>query len=93
MAGLPKYYCFKPEIKLEEGRLVVQLRPIDWQDLVEDEMSPTRCGECRQFDDTGYSNPDSEMPMLRMGHCRILGRDVQACWFCGSAERREGGTP
>ena len=48
------------------------------------------CDKCRWFDDRGYPNPDPEMPELRMGHCRILGRDVQACWFCATGER-EGG--
>ena len=48
------------------------------------------CGQCRWFDDRGYPNPDPEKPELRMGHCRILGRDVQACWFCATGER-EGG--
>lgn len=45
------------------------------------------CDDCRWFADTGYSNPDPEMPMLHMGYCRILGRDVQACWFCATGER------
>lgn len=47
------------------------------------------CDKCRWFDDIGYPNPDPEMPELRMGYCSILGRDVQACWFCGAGEQKE----
>ena len=47
------------------------------------------CGDCRWFNVTGYPDPDLYMPELRMGHCFILGRDVQACWFCGFGEQKE----
>lgn len=48
------------------------------------------CDKCRWFDDIGYPNPDPEMPELRIGHCGYLGRDVQACWFCATGERKGG---
>ena len=48
------------------------------------------CGDCCWFTDTGFPDPDPDMPELRMGLCLNLGRDVQACWFCATGER-EGG--
>ena len=47
------------------------------------------CGDCRDFDDTGYENPDPEMPELRMGYCRSWRRDTQACVFCSHRVRKE----
>lgn len=47
------------------------------------------CGDCRWFNVTGYPDPALDMPELRMGHCFTLGRDVQACWFCGTGEHKE----
>lgn len=54
--------------------------------LASAEAFNVRCTNCRWFDDTGYENPDPEMPELRMGWCRVLGRHVQAAWYCGSAD-------
>lgn len=64
---------------LAEGRLEA-IPPADVRPVV-------MCGDCRWFNDRGYPNLDPEMPELRMGHCRILGRNVQACWFCGTGEK------
>lgn len=61
---------------------IISLQPADVRSVV-------LCGDCRWFTDTGYPNPDPDMPELRMGHCFILGRDVQACWFCGTGEQKE----
>lgn len=47
------------------------------------------CGDCRWFNVTGYPDPAIDMPELRIGHCFILCRDVQACWFCGDGEHKE----
>lgn len=47
------------------------------------------CGDCRWFTDTGYPDPDPDMPELRIGHCLNLGREVQACWFCATGEQEE----
>lgn len=46
------------------------------------------CSDCRDFDDTGYDNPDPEMPELRMGYCRSWRRDTQACVFCSHGIRK-----
>ena len=81
-------YCIRT-MKVVVGSL--GKRP-DWCPLQQalEEVQPAAvrpvvlCGECRWFTDTGYPNPYPEMPELRKGHCMILGRDVQACWFCAS---------
>lgn len=62
--------------------------PID--DIPPADVRPVvMCGECRWFDVTCFPNKDLYMPELRMGYCRSLGRDVQACWFCGTGEQKE----
>lgn len=47
------------------------------------------CDDCRYFNDTGYDNPDPEMPHLRMGYCRFWRHDIQACSFCSYGMRKE----
>lgn len=47
------------------------------------------CGDCRWFIDTGYTGIGLDIPELRTGHCRALGHDVHACWFCGAGEQKE----
>jgi hypothetical protein len=75
--------AWKPNEWHDIKRLISSIPPADVRPVV-------LCDKCRWFDNRGYPNQDPEMPELRMGHCHILGRDVQACWFCATGER-EGG--
>ena len=91
MEGLKQYFYDEDMTATEFGAYWYHTSVLKFlEDMPPADVRPVvLCENCHWFTDTGFENLDPDMSELRMGHCRVLGRDVQACWFCGAGEQKE----
>lgn len=48
-----------------------------------------RCGDCRNFDITGYDPDIYGIHELDIGYCKHWRRDTQACNFCSFGNEKD----